>query len=193
VLRLDRTPTVTADAKRACAALVGRLASDADVVLVSDYRGGVVGSATLEAARLTRLPIVVDSQGDVRQFQGVDVLKLNQAEARAALGSGDLVGSGEELRRELGLKFLVITLGAEGMLVLGDAEPVRVPAARATEVFDVTGAGDTVIAVLALGLVGGLPMRRSAELAAAAAGVVVRKLGVATASADEIIAAALSG
>ena len=118
----------------------------------------------------------------MRRFSGVDVLKVNQAEARAALGNGDLVGGGEALRRELGVKYLVITLGSEGMLVLGGAEPVRVPAVRATEVFDVTGAGDTVIAVLALGLVGGLPMRRAAELASAAASVVVRKLGVATAS-----------
>jgi D-beta-D-heptose 7-phosphate kinase/D-beta-D-heptose 1-phosphate adenosyltransferase len=64
-----------------------------------------------------------------------------------------------------------------------------VPAVRVTEVFDVTGAGDTVVAVLALGLVGGLSMRRSAELASAAASVVVRKLGVATASPEEILVA----
>ena len=165
VLRLDRLASINAAAKQACADAVRRLTNDAEVILVSDYRGGVVGSATLEAARSTRLPIAVDSQGDVGRFSGVDVLKVNQAEARAALGNGDLVGGGESLRRELGVKFLVITLGSEGMLVLGDTEPVRVPAVRVTEVFDVTGAGDTVIAVLALGLIAGLSMRRSAELA----------------------------
>jgi len=189
VLRLDRTSTADAGARAACVAAIGRLAPDVEVILLSDYRGGVVGSATLEAARATRLPIAVDSQGDVRRFQGVDVLKLNQAEAHEALGSGDLVGHGDALRRDLGVRFLVITLGAEGMLVLGEAEPLRVPALRVTEVFDVTGAGDTVIAVLALGLVAGLPMRRAAELASAAASVVVRKLGVATASPEEIIQA----
>jgi rfaE bifunctional protein kinase chain/domain len=187
VLRLDRSSVVDASAKTACAEAVGRLAGQADVILMSDYRGGVVGSATLEAARASKLPIAVDSQGDVTRFQGVDLIKINQAEARAALGNGDLVGGGEALRRELGLKYLVITLGGEGMLVLGEAEPVRVPAVRVTEVFDVTGAGDTVIAVLALGLVGGLTMRRAAELASAAASVVVRKLGVATATPDEIV------
>ena len=189
VLRLDRVGSINAAAKQACADAVGRIAREAEVILVSDYRGGVVGSATLEAARSTKLPLAVDSQGDVRRFSGVDVLKVNQAEARAALGSGDLVGDGEALRRELSVKYLVITLGSEGMLVLGEREPVRVPAVRVTEVFDVTGAGDTVIAVLALGLVAGLSIRRAAELASAAASVVVRKLGVATASPDEIVEA----
>jgi bifunctional ADP-heptose synthase (sugar kinase/adenylyltransferase) len=90
------------------------------------------------------------------------------------------------------VRFLVVTLGAEGMLVLGDSTPLRVPAVGVTEVFDVTGAGDTVIAVLTLGLLAGLPIRRAAELASAAASVVVRKLGVATVSPEEL-AAALSG
>jgi rfaE bifunctional protein kinase chain/domain len=189
VLRLDRATALDAEARARCGERIARLAAAVDVILVSDYRGGVVCTATLEAARASRRPIVVDSQGDVSRFGGVDVLKINQAEAHTALGNGDLVAGGEALRRELGLRFLVITLGAEGMLVLGDGEPVRVPAVRVTEVFDVTGAGDTVVAVLALGLVGGLSMRRSAELASAAASVVVRKLGVATASPEEILVA----
>jgi len=193
VLRLDRTAVPDGEARAACAACVARLAGEADVILISDYRGGVVCAATLEAARASRRPIVVDSQGDVSRFGGVDVLKLNQAEAHTALGSGDLVAGGEALRRDLGLRYLVITLGGEGMLVLGDGEPVRVPAVRVTEVFDVTGAGDTVAAVLALGLVGGLAIRRTAELASAAASVVVRKLGVATASPAEILAALAGG
>jgi rfaE bifunctional protein kinase chain/domain len=193
VLRLDRVALLDAAAEVACADAVARLAVGADAILVSDYRGGVVGSATLEAARASNLPIVVDSQGDVRRFRGVDVLKINQAEAQAALGGDDLVGAGEALRRELDLRYLVITLGAEGMLLLGDSEPARVPAVRVTEVFDVTGAGDTVIAVLALGLIAGLSMSRSAELASAAASVVVRKLGVATASPEDIVAALRGG
>jgi rfaE bifunctional protein kinase chain/domain len=193
VLRLDRVAPLDATAEAACADSVARLAADAEVILVSDYRGGVVGSATLDAARASKLPIVVDSQGDVRRFRGVDVLKINQAEAQAALGGGDLVGAGDALRRELELRYLVITLGAEGMLVLGDGQPAHVPAVRATEVFDVTGAGDTVIAVLALGLIASLPMHRSAALASAAASVVVRKLGVATASPEDIVAALRGG
>ena len=176
-------------AAAACADSVAKFAHEFDAILLSDYRGGVIGTSTIEAARTSGRPQFVDSQGDVRRFRGVDVLKLNQAEAHAALGSGDLVGEGEALRRELEVKYLVITLGAEGMLVLGDESQLRVPAVRATEVFDVTGAGDTVIAVLTLGLIGGLPIRRAAELASAAASVVVRQLGVATVSPEQLIAA----
>ncbi len=189
VLRLDRVAPAATDAVAACATCVGELAGDFDALLLSDYRGGVIGSGTIGAARASGRPLFVDSQGDVRRFRGVDVLKLNQAEAHAALSSNDLVGDGEALRRELGVNCLVITLGAEGMLVLGDESPLRVPAVRATEVFDVTGAGDTVIAVLTLGVVAGLPIRRAAELASAAASVVVRKLGVATVSPEELLTA----
>ncbi len=189
VLRLDRVAPAGNEGTHACAGMVRRLASDFDAVLLSDYRGGVIGLATMEAARTSGRPLFVDSQGDVRRFRGVDVLKLNQAEARAALSSGDLVGDGDALRRKLSVRYLVITLGPEGMLVLGDETPVRVPAVRATEVFDVTGAGDTVIAVLTLALVAGVPIKRAAELASAAASVVVRKLGVATVSPQELLAA----
>jgi len=85
---------------------------------------------------------------------------------------------------------LVITLGADGMLVFdGQAQPERVPAVHVSQVFDVTGAGDTVIAVLTLGMIAGLSPRRAAELASAAASVVVRRLGVAVATPAEIVAA----
>lgn len=192
VLRLDRTIGVPAEAARACAECVARLAPRFEAVLLSDYRGGVVGQATLAAARAAGRPIAVDSQGDVRRFAGVDLLKVNQAEAQQALGSDNVAEHGERLRRELEIGRLVITLGAEGMLVFdGSAEgaPLHVPAVRATEVFDVTGAGDTVIAVLTLSLIAGLAMPRAAELASAAASVVVRRLGVATASPQEIVSA----
>jgi rfaE bifunctional protein kinase chain/domain len=189
VLRIDRVSDLDVGAVAACAESVARMAGEFDALLFSDYRGGVVGAQTFAAARASGRPIAVDSQGDVRRFRGVELLKLNQAEAQAALGTDDLERGGEALRREIELRYLVITLGSEGMLVFGDAGPQLVPAVRATEVFDVTGAGDTVIAVLTLGLVAGLPMTRAAELASAAASVVVRRLGVATASPEEIVAA----
>jgi rfaE bifunctional protein kinase chain/domain len=161
-----------------------------DAVLLSDYRGGVIGEATIAAARASGRPITVDSQGDLRRFTSVDLLKINQAEAQAALGSEDVRGGGEDLRRQLGARALVITLGADGMLVFdGQAGPHHVAAVHATQVFDVTGAGDTVIAVLTLGLIAGLDVRRSAELSSAAASVVVRRLGVAVANPDEIVEA----
>ena len=190
VMRLDATQPLPAAASAACAECVARLAPGFDAVLLSDYRGGVVSDASIEAARASGLPISVDSQGDLRRFRSLHLIKVNQAEAQAALGSRDVYGGGEALRRDLDARVLVITLGADGMLVFdGRGEPERVPAVRVSQVFDVTGAGDTVIAVLTLGLIAGLSTRRSAELASAAASVVVRRLGVATASPPEIVEA----
>jgi rfaE bifunctional protein kinase chain/domain len=149
-----------------------------------------VSQATIAAAAASGRPVCVDSQGDLRRFRAFDLLKINHSEAQAALGSDDMLGGGDALRRELGARALVITLGADGMLVFDDGDqPVHVPAVRATEVFDVTGAGDTVIAVLTLGLIAGLRMRRAAELASAAASIVVRRLGVAVATPEEIVTA----
>jgi rfaE bifunctional protein kinase chain/domain len=190
VLRLDETSQLPAEAAATCADHVAKLAPGCDAVLISDYRGGVVGEATIAAARASGRPIAVDSQGDLRRFGQVDLLKINQSEAQAAVGHADMHAGGEVLRRELGAGVLVITLGADGMLVFaGRDEPAHVPAVHATEVFDVTGAGDTVIAVLTLGLIAGLSARRSAELASAAASIVVRRLGVAVATPDEIVEA----
>jgi rfaE bifunctional protein kinase chain/domain len=190
IMRLDRTTTLAADAASACAENVSRLAADFDAVLLSDYRGGVVSEASIEAARASGRPIMVDSQGDLRRFVSLTLVKVNQAEAQAALNGADLYDGGKKLRRDLCTDVLVITLGADGMLVFdGRAEPELVPAVRATEVFDVTGAGDTVIAVLTLGLIAGLEPRRAARLASAAASVVVRRLGVAVARPDEIVEA----
>jgi D-glycero-beta-D-manno-heptose-7-phosphate kinase len=190
VMRLDRTTRLAAEAANACAQNVARLAGSVDAVLLSDYRGGVISEASIEAARTSGRPIAVDSQGDLRRFASLNLVKVNQAEAQAALNGVDLYDGGKKLRRDLCAEVLVITLGADGMLVFdGRAEPELVPAVRATEVFDVTGAGDTVIAVLTLGLIAGLEPRRAARLASAAASVVVRRLGVAVATADEIVEA----
>ena len=191
VMRLDNTMQLPATCADACASAVSRLAAEFDAVLLSDYRGGVVSQACIDAARASGRPIAVDSQGDLRRFRSLDLIKVNQAEAQTALGSADVVGQGEALRRELDARVLVVTLGADGMLVFdgSSSAPALVPAVRVSQVFDVTGAGDTVIAVLTLGLIAGLSMRRSAELAAAAASVVVRRLGVATATPAEIIEA----
>jgi D-glycero-beta-D-manno-heptose-7-phosphate kinase len=190
VLRLDHGAAFADEASAQCAECLTRLAPESDAVLLSDYRAGVINDGTIAAARASGRPIAVDSQGDLRRFSSVDLIKINQAEAQMALASHDVRGGGETLRRELGARVLVITLGGDGMLVFeADSSPTHVPAVQATQVFDVTGAGDTVIAVLTLGLIAGLTMRRSAELASAAASVVVRRLGVAVATPDEIVGA----
>ncbi len=95
----------------------------------------------------------------------------------------------ERLRRELGLGVLVVTLGGDGMALFGDGLCELLPAVEVSQVFDVTGAGDTVIAVLTLGLTGGVPLLAAARLANAAAGMVVQRLGVATVSSQELVKA----
>ena len=190
VMRLDQTPSLSEPAAVDCAERVARLAHEFDAVLLSDYRGGVVNPASIQAARAAGRPIAVDSQGQLDRFRSLDLIKINQAEAQAALGGRELVSGGEALRRELDARVLVITLGADGMLVFdGQARPERVPAVRVSQVFDVTGAGDTVIAVLTLGLIAGLSARRAAVLASAAASIVVRRLGVATVTPAELVEA----
>ncbi len=186
VLRVDRVPPLSPEAVEACARRVRELAPRHDAVLLSDYRGGVVSDAAIAAARASGRPIAVDSQGDLRRFRGVDLVKVNQVEAQAAVGAADVAKAGEPLRRELAVRVLAITLGGEGMLLFSEEGPERVPAVQVTEVFDVTGAGDTVIAVLALSLVAGLPLRAGAQLANAAAGEVVRHLGVATVTPERL-------
>jgi D-glycero-beta-D-manno-heptose-7-phosphate kinase len=120
ILRLDRVPELPASAASVCAQRVTALAPRHDAILLSDYRGGVVEPCTIEAARQAGRLLAVDSQGDLRRFRGADLVKINQAEAHAALGTTDVLAHGERLRRELDLRYLVITLGAEGMFVFGD-------------------------------------------------------------------------
>src|SRR5262249_12003846 len=153
VMRLDATTALSPEATAACAERVAALAPDFDAVLLSDYRGGVVSDQSIAAARASGRLISVDSQGDLRRFPSLDLIKVNQAEAQAALGSHDVYAGGEGLRRDLAARILVTTLGADGMLVFdGQPRPEHVPAVHVAQVFDVTGAGDTVIAVLTLGL-----------------------------------------
>lgn len=192
VLRINRVRPLPVAVPGACAERVAALAPRHDAILLSDYRGGVVSEAAIAAARASGRPIAVDSQGDLRRFHGVDLVKINHAEAQAAAGSENPIQHGERLRQELRLRFLVITLGGEGMALFADGWQEVVPAARISQVFDVTGAGDTVIAVLTLGLVAGLPLRAAAALGNAAAGLVVRRLGVATVTPREL-AEALRG
>ncbi|HTD77347.1 MAG TPA: PfkB family carbohydrate kinase, partial [Chloroflexota bacterium] len=85
VMRLDRTATLSGEAAKACARSVSDLAPGFDAVLLSDYRGGVVSEASIDAARASGRPISVDSQGDLRRFACVNLVKVNQAEAQAAL------------------------------------------------------------------------------------------------------------
>jgi rfaE bifunctional protein kinase chain/domain len=168
-------------------------------LVLSDYQKGVVTPrvmrAVLPAARRRGVPVLVDPK--VRHFalyRQVDVITPNQLEAEQASGvrlrnDADLTLAAERILRLLRCKAVLITRGEHGMsLFRRDRRPAHVPT-FAREVFDVTGAGDTVIATLALALAGGVSLEEAAVLANCAAGVVVGKVGTATASPEEVLAA----
>ena len=165
-------------------------------VVVSDYQKGVVTARLMKALRAlaTRqdVPLLVDPK--VRHFEryrGATVVTPNQGEAEQATGvrirdEADLRAAGEKILRRLECGAALITRGEHGMsLFPRGGKPLHIPTA-AREVFDVTGAGDTVVATLALSMAAGAALPEAAVLANFAAGVVVGKLGTATASPDEL-------
>jgi D-beta-D-heptose 7-phosphate kinase/D-beta-D-heptose 1-phosphate adenosyltransferase len=197
VVRFDREtqdPLGSAVAARLLEAL-GAAARGADGAIVEDYGKGVLPPRTALAA-MRRLgaagvPVAVDPKAALAPYRGAALLKPNLREVEALSGvairtSADLARAAARLRRRIGGGALVVTRGAEGMTLFeGDGPGVEVPTAR-REVFDVQGAGDTSIAALALSLRAGASLFEAAVIANAAAGVVVGKVGTATASAEEV-------
>jgi rfaE bifunctional protein kinase chain/domain len=168
--------------------------------LVSDYRSGLVTPAIVEAVRRGQagdLLVCVDSQGRLGQFAGFDLVKCNHHEARdyirqttgeapALMTEREFEEATIRLRCELKVGTLLVTRGADGLSLRSDFGYTHLPVANRSEVFDVTGAGDTVVAVATLALVSGQDPLGAAALANYAAGLVVRKLGVAAPSPDEL-------
>ena len=172
-----------------------RLLPECDVVLLSDYgKGGLAHIVRMiEIARATGRPVLVDPKGDdYSRYAGATVLTPNRAELREVVGrwrdEADLEARAQALRGRLQLQALVLTRSEEGMTLFSDAPTWSVPA-QAREVFDVSGAGDTVIAVLAVMLAAGRPMKQAVAAANRAGGIVVGKLGTATVSYEELFAA----
>ncbi len=138
-----------------------------------------------------RIPLVVDPKvGHFEYFSGASVITPNNAEAEAAAqmrirSNGDARRAARIIRTRVGCKAVLITRGESGMWLLSDAVEGYLPA-MAREVADVTGAGDTVVAALALAMAAGADFVEAAALANAAAGVTVAKFGPASASADEL-------
>ncbi|MFN8637463.1 MAG: PfkB family carbohydrate kinase [Chloroflexota bacterium] len=201
VARIDDLPPaeLLPDVEAELVSRMEALVPHADAVLASNYRGGVVTprvvGAIVAAARQHRIPTCVDTQGDLLSFRGFTVVKSNQPDAEAALGErlrteADFARTGSRLVQELGASHAVITRGADGMSAIdAGGRHTHLEPANRTEVWDVTGAGDTVIAVLALGLAAGIELVTAAQLANVAAGLVVRRIGVATVTPAELLAA----
>ncbi|MCC6208708.1 MAG: bifunctional D-glycero-beta-D-manno-heptose-7-phosphate kinase/D-glycero-beta-D-manno-heptose 1-phosphate adenylyltransferase HldE [Gammaproteobacteria bacterium] len=169
------------------------LAREADVILLSDYGKGTLHEiqGLIAAARALGKPVLVDPKGsDFSRYRGATLITPNQAEFETIVGrcagDEDLIAKGEALRRELQLEALLITRSQRGMTLLRENFPPLHLPARAREVYDVTGAGDTAIAVLAAACAAGADLAEATALANVAAGVVVGKLGTASVSLQEL-------
>jgi D-beta-D-heptose 7-phosphate kinase/D-beta-D-heptose 1-phosphate adenosyltransferase len=172
-------------------------ASNFNVLVVSDYLKGVLTPAVIAAivtlGNELKIPVVVDPKGsDYSKYRGATILTPNRKEAEQASGVSivdetSLNLAAAKLLSALDLSALLITRSEAGMsLFRADRDPLHIPTV-AREVYDVTGAGDTVLAVLSLGLAAGLSFDDSAQLANTAAGIVVGKLGTSTLKPAEIL------
>ena len=199
VVRIDEeldTPLDSNDAARLWAAIDAMMAS-ADALVLEDYNKGALGPALIRdavaSARRRGMPVVVDPKyRHFFEYRGVSVFKPNRRELEAALGADvDLSRDPHALvaaRERLGVDNLLVTLGSEGMaLVTHEGKRLTVPS-RAREVFDVSGAGDTVTAWVATALAAGASVQEAAYLANYAAGLEVAKAGVATVTPAEVLA-----
>jgi len=167
--------------------------AESNVVILSDYgKGGLTHiGRMIEMARQTGKPVLVDPKGDdYERYRGATILTPNRNEFREVAGrwksEEDMAERAQRLRRSLGLEGLLVTRSEEGMTLFREAEVLHEPA-RAREVFDVSGAGDTVIATLGVMLAAGADMRQAMRVANLAAGIVVGKLGTAVVKREELL------
>lgn len=169
------------------------LVDDVDVIILSDYgKGGLTHvSKMINVAKAHGKRILVDPKGDdFARYRGATLLTPNRGEFRQVVGrwqdEADLAARAESLRIELALDALLVTRSEEGMSLFSSAGAMHEPT-QAQEVYDVSGAGDTVIATIGLMMAAGLNMQDAVRIANRAAGVVVGKLGTATLSRAELI------
>jgi rfaE bifunctional protein kinase chain/domain len=172
----------------------GELVAQQQAVLFSDYgKGGLAHiPAMIAAARAASKVVLVDPKGsDYERYRGATVITPNRAELQDVVGrwrnEDDLRAKAHALRASLDLGALLVTRSEEGMTLFDAQGELHVPA-QAREVFDVTGAGDTVIATLAAMAAAGLPLREAVPIANRAGGIVVGKFGTATVSYEELFA-----
>lgn len=200
VLRADHEETTPIGEK--LAERLVRIAGDAmaatTITVISDYAKGVVGKETAEAlisaARRLGRRVIVDPKGtDYRRYAEADIITPNRRELALATGmpvetEAELVAAARGLRDRYGFGAVLVTQAEDGMTLLDTSGAQHFPA-EAAEVFDVSGAGDTVIATLAAGLAAGLALSVAVRLANIAAGIVVGKVGTAAARPEELLGA----
>jgi rfaE bifunctional protein kinase chain/domain len=195
VVRADweSTETLAIADRRRLVEFVRDRAASCDAVILSDYAKGLLCREIVEAACASPLVLADPKPQNIALFAGVTCVAPNAAEASTITGipiddDASLERVGMRLIELLDCRYAVVTRGEHGMALFGrDGERLEIPSVART-VYDVSGAGDTVIAVLGLALAAGAPIEQAMQLANFAAGAVVAKLGTATASPEEILA-----
>jgi len=193
LLRLDFEEPAPGAGTAGLAERLPALLEGCDVLVLSDYAKGALDAPAplIAAARERNIPVLVDPKGsDFSRYRGATLLTPNLQELETVVGpcptEAELVTRGQRLMADLGFAALLVTRGEHGMTLLRPGqEELHLPA-RTREVFDVTGAGDTVIAVYTAALAAGATYLDAANLANHAAGLAVRELGTATITADQI-------
>jgi rfaE bifunctional protein kinase chain/domain len=172
-----------------------QMIADRNIIILSDYgKGGLAHIVQMiEIAREQGKTVLVDPKGDdYLRYRGASIVTPNRSELREVVGrwknEEELTAKAQDLREKLQLRALLVTRSEEGMTLYQQGK-VRHEPARAREVFDVSGAGDTVIATLGVMLGAGLPLEEAAAIANRAAGIVVGKLGTAVVGPQELLAA----
>jgi rfaE bifunctional protein kinase chain/domain len=171
-----------------------------DVVVISDYGSQTVTEEMkkiiIDLCNDQAIPCMVDSRYAILSYPGITLVKQNESEAAAALAitswrtAAEFRAAGQELVRRLSVQAVLITQGAEGMTLFEQNGTVtHIPASNRSEVYDVSGAGDTVVVTMMLAIAAGADYPTAAQIANFAAGVVVRKSGTATTNPLELTAA----
>ncbi|WBA82873.1 bifunctional D-glycero-beta-D-manno-heptose-7-phosphate kinase/D-glycero-beta-D-manno-heptose 1-phosphate adenylyltransferase HldE [Endozoicomonas sp. GU-1] len=193
LIRLDHEETFDGLSPDVIEEKAAQLLHNLSAIVLSDYGKGTLQGCQqlIRLARSHNIPVLVDPKGSsFERYRGATVITPNLKEFETIVGScrseEELVSKGQQLLKDLELGALLITRSEHGMTLIREKEPeVHFPA-RAREVFDVTGAGDTVISVLAASLAAGCDLPQAAGLANIAAGIVVAKLGTASVSMPEL-------
>jgi len=167
-----------------------------DAVVLDDYGSNSITpkirEKTIACCRAAGVPCIVDSRYNILAYHGVTLVKQNEAELATAVGYSldnetTLIRAGQELLQRLDADAVLITRGPDGITLFEkEGRYSHIPVTNASEVFDVSGAGDTVVATMMLALAAGAPTIDAVRLANFAAGIVVRKAGTATASPEEL-------
>jgi len=201
VLRIDRETQkkVSVSTLRSLTTLAEKIIPEVDLVLISDYGKGVISRSLIadlvKIARSNNKLTIADPKGlAFEKYSGVSLLTPNSKEASLASGveitdGKNVATAGNILMEKSGIERLLITCGKDGMVLFEPGcEPLKI-STKAREVYDVSGAGDTVLAVLGLGMAAGLQLKEAITLANTAAGLVVGKVGTATVSKNELLQA----